>query len=115
MAKSNEPKIIWDNNEVIGDTLLSEKTKLVVAASIRNGVRYVNLRQFYKRRDGVWMPSLNGICIGIDVPTSSSEGKEHIVPLPEIERLVKECVARVKEMPLYDENNVVYSKPKEDK
>lgn len=111
--KSNEPVIIWENNKVIGEVPMSEKTKMVVCVSVKSGVKYLNFRQFYQRRDLVWKPALNGFCMGIDVPHKEGEG--HITPVPAFLELINKALVEAETLPIYDEANLVWSKPKEDK
>lgn len=109
MAKEKAPQRIWDNNKIIGEVAMSPKTKMVICASIRDGVKYVNFRQWYQRRDGVWRPSLDGFCMGVEV---SMENAGPLKPIPAFLTLVADAVAELKIMPLYDEANAVYKQPK---
>lgn len=114
MAKKEKgPEIIWENNKVIGETPMSDKTKMVVCVSVRSGVKYINFRQFYKRKDEVWKPSLNGFCLPIEVPFK--EGTEVLRPTGPLIELIQAALEAAPDMPIYDEANVVYKLPKEDK
>lgn len=106
-----EKKRLWDNYRVIGEVQKSDNIKFVVAAGIRDGVRYINIREFYHRkRDGVWNPSKDGITIPIAVPIN--KGREIIRPYTELIKLIKATVVALAEMPLSDINNAVYVEKK---
>jgi hypothetical protein len=114
MAKSNEPKRLWDNNEVIGEVQLSERTKLVVAVSIRDGIKYLNFREFYsKKSTNEWKPAFAGFCMGIDVPIENNTFVLH--PVQPFLDLIDQAIGTAAIMPLYDETKAVYIQPKEAK
>jgi hypothetical protein len=105
-------KRIWDNNQVVGEVLTSARTKLVVAASIRDGIKFINFREFYqKKSDNTWHPSLSGFCLGLKVPVD--HGENLLEPVEPFLGLVGQTLDVLKDMPLYDENNAVYAAPKE--
>ena len=109
-----EQKRIWDNFKEIGEVRKSDSIKFVVSAAIRDGVKYINIREFYKRkRDEVWMPGRDGITIPLIVPIN--EGKERLTPYSEMSALFSKAAAELNIMPLADEANAVYITKKEDK
>lgn len=102
-----EPKRIWDNYKVIGETLKSDRIKLVVAAAIRDGVKYINIREFYLRqRDNEWRPGKDGITVPINIPIN--KGTEMIFPYDAFNTLLSAAAEELKDMPLYDSNNAIY-------
>ena len=63
------PKRIWDNYQEVGEVQKSDSIKFVIAAAIRDGVRYINIREFYlRKKDGVWRPGRDGITVPIKIP-----------------------------------------------
>ena len=50
MLTMAEQKRIWDNFKEIGEVRKSDSIKFVIAAAIRDGVKYINIREFYKRK-----------------------------------------------------------------
>lgn len=54
----------WDKEKVVSEITLSDYRKLVVSSCIKDGKKYVNVREFYcTRTDSTWKPSKHGICI----------------------------------------------------
>lgn len=107
-----EQKRIWDNFQELGEVQKSESIKFVVAAAIRDGVKYINIREFYKRkRDEVWMPGRDGITIPLVVPIN--KGTERLTPYVEMIALFNKAVEVFETMPLADEANAVYITKKE--
>lgn len=101
------PKRIWDNYKVIGETQKSDRIKLVVAAAIRDGVKYINIREFYLRqRDNEWRPGRDGITVPISIPIN--KGTDIIFPYDVFNTLLSAAAKELKDMPLYDHNNAVY-------
>lgn len=101
------PKRIWDNYKVIGEVQKSDKTKLVIAAAIRDGVKYISIREFYLRqRDNEWKPSKDGITVPISIPIN--KGTDKIFPYDVFTTLLSAAAKELKDMPLYDHNNAVY-------
>lgn len=99
---------VWDNNIVIGETPMSDRTKLVVAASVRDGYRYINLREFYlKKSTKEWKPSLKGICIPLTV-VSKEDNTVLIEAMKNATELIDKALPILETMALYDEANAVY-------
>jgi hypothetical protein len=101
------PKRIWDNYKVIGEAQKSDRIKLVVAAAIRDGVKYINIREFYLRqRDNEWRPGKDGITVPISIPIN--KGTDIIFPYDVFNTLLSTAAKELKDMPLYDSNNAIY-------
>lgn len=111
--KPKGPKRIWDNFQEIGEVQKSASIKFVIAAAVRNGVKYINIREFYKRKkDDVWMPGRDGITIPILVPLE--ENTKQIEPYKDMIKLLTDAAEVLKDIELYDEEHAVYAKPKEE-
>jgi hypothetical protein len=108
VGEVEKPKRLWDNYTVIGEVRKSDGIKFVVGAGIRDGVKYINVREFYlRKRDGIWNPGRDGITIPINVPIE--RGTKVIAPYIELIELFAETADALATMPLYDENNAVYA------
>lgn len=111
MAKA---KRIWDNYEVIGEVQKTDAIKFVIAAAIRDGVKYINVREFYLRKtDEVWRPGRDGITIPIVYPIK--QGTELIRPYDELSKMFLKTSIALKTMELFDEEKAVYKEDKESK
>ena len=107
-----EQKRIWDNFKEIGEVQKSGSIKLVISAAIRDGVKYINIREFYKRkRDEVWMPGRDGITIPLVVPVNN--GADRLTPYSEMTALISKAAEELDTMPLADEAHAVYITKKE--
>jgi hypothetical protein len=108
----SEFKKLWDNHVVIGEVRKSDRVKTVIAASIRDGVKYINLRDFYQRQsDMEWRPAKDGMVISLVYPINN--GQTLLEPYKDFITLIAEAAKVLQDMPLYDENNVVMVKRKE--
>ena len=106
-------KRLWDNYKVIGEVKKSDSIKIVIGAGVRDGVKYINLREFYMRkRDGVWNPGRDGLTIPLAVPVE--QGTKVITPYTELISELLKAVESLETMELYDEANAVYLPKKED-
>lgn len=111
---NTEQKRIWDNYKVIGEVKKSDAIKFVIAAAVRDGVKYINIREFYiRKRDNVWMPGRDGITIPLVAPIN--HGTERITPYSEMSNVITKAAAELETMPLLDEANAVYMPKKEKK
>lgn len=111
---TKKAKKIWDNYKVIGEVKKSDAIKLVVAAAYRDGVQYINIREFYiRKRDNVWMPGRDGITVPVIIPVS--QGKEMVHTYTQLGDLMTAAVAELAVMPMEDAENAVWYTPKEDK
>jgi hypothetical protein len=107
VPKPPKPKRIWDNYQVMGEVIKSDRIKFVVAAAIRDGVRYINIREFYlKKSEQVWKPGRDGITIPLLVPIEN--GMKLIEPYFGLVDLITETMRHVKTMDLHDEANAIY-------
>jgi hypothetical protein len=110
--KMAEQKRIWDNFKEIGEVRKSDSIKFVIAAAIRDGVKYINIREFYKRkRDEVWMPSKDGITIPLVVPVNN--GADRLTPYSKMVELISKAATELETMELADEAHAVYITKKE--
>lgn len=108
-----KPKKIWDNYKVIGEVQKSDAIKLVVAAGYRDGIKYLNIREFYlRKRDNEWMPGRDGITIPVVAPIK--QGTVLIRPYDILSSLMAKTVEELETMPLEDAANAVWYTPKED-
>lgn len=106
------PKKLWDNYKEVGYVQKSEKIRLVLGAGIRDGVRYINIREFYlRKRDGIWKPGKDGITIPLKLPIK--EATEILTPYTKLLEVLAITVETLESMELEDENNAVYAKGKE--
>ena len=114
MATSNKKKKIWDNYKVIGEVRKSDAIKFVVAAAYRDGVQYINIREFYiRKRDNVWMPGRDGITVPIIIPVN--KGTEMVETFPAFMELLHKAAKELSTMPMEDAENAVWYTPKEGK
>ena len=105
-------KRIWDNFKEIGEVRKSDSIKFIIAAAIRDGVKYINIREFYKRkRDEVWMPGRDGITIPLVVPVNN--GADRLMPYSEMTALISKAATELETMELADEAHAVYITKKE--
>jgi len=111
---ASKPKKIWDNYKVVGEVQKSDFIKFVVAAGYRDGVKYINIREFYlRRKDNVWMPGRDGLTIPVLVPVN--KGATLIKPYEVLGTLMGLTVDELELMPIEDEANAIWYTPKEDK
>lgn len=104
-------KRLWDNYAIIGEVQKNNKIKFVLGAGIRDGVRYINIREFYLRqRDGAWMPGRDGITLPLAVPID--EGTKILKPYSEMLKMLDETARALEVMELSDEDNAVYVEKK---
>lgn len=109
-----ETKRIWDNFKEIGEVQKSEAIKFVVASAIRDGVKYINIREFYlRKKDNTWMPGRDGITIPLVAPIH--EGKDRLTPYVEMSALLTRAADELQIMPLADEEHAVYITRKDKK
>lgn len=100
-------KRIWDNYKVIGEVQKSDAIKFVIAAAIRDGVKYINIREFYnKKSTGEWKPGRDGITIPVIVPIN--KGATLIKPIEGISGLLSQALEELSTLPIADEANAVY-------
>lgn len=109
--KPKPPKRIWDNYEVIGEVQKSGRIKFVVAAAMRDGVRYINIREFYcRKKDGEWRPGRDGITIPLLIPID--QGTKFLFPYKELMAVLRSTAEHLQTMPLADETKAIYREEK---
>jgi len=99
---------LWDNHKIIGEIKRSDAMKICVSIVTRDGIKYINVRDFYKKKSAdEWKPSTNGIVIPILIPVN--KGTERI----EVYKLLSEMLAKAADelvdFPLADADNAVYT------
>lgn len=100
-------KRIWDNYAIIGEVKKSSRIKFVIAAGIRDGVRYINIREFYlRKRDGLWKPGRDGITVPLRMPIDNAT--QIIEPYSEFVKMLADTKEALEVMELYDEANAVF-------
>jgi len=98
---------VWDNFQVVGEVYKSESTKFVVNAAVRDGYRYINIREFYKRKkDDGWAPSRDGITVPLK--SSTDGGKTFVQPYEQLKELIEQAAEVVSKMDLLSEENAVW-------
>lgn len=107
-------KRLWDNYREVGEVRKNNKIKFVVGAAVRDGVRYLNIREFYLRKsDGVWKAGRDGITIPIMIPVE--EATLMLTPFKELIKLLTEAADYVMDMELYDPEHAIIVVAKEKK
>ena len=57
----------------IGEIQKAPRTKLAVQLCARDGIRYINIREWYvKKSENVWRPATGGFAIRLDIHTEYS-------------------------------------------
>lgn len=98
---------VWDNYRVVGAVRKSNKIKLVVGVGCRDGVRMINIREFYNYRDRGWKPGRDGIVVPLKVPVD--KGTKINTPFTDLLQVLMEAVEVLQDLPLEDEENAVYA------
>lgn len=107
-------KRLWDNYKVIGEVQKSDKIKFVIGAGIRDGVKYINIREFYfRKRDNTWNPGKDGISIPLVLPVNSAT--KIIEPYKGLIDCMSKAAEELSTMALEDEEHAVYIEMKEKK
>lgn len=100
-----KPKKVWDNCIFIGEVMKSDAKKIRVELVARDGVKYINLREWYKKKsDGVWKPGLAGFAMPVAIPIN---GKVE-APSNELQDLIKTALEQAPDFAIADENNEVW-------
>lgn len=109
MRKTNKPAIIWNNCKHIGDVHKSPWTKYKVELVARDGVKYINIREWYMRKkDSKWFPSSKGVVIPIAIPIEGVVQE----PLQAVLALIKTTLNEAKSFKIEDHENTVWSVPR---
>jgi hypothetical protein len=102
---------VWDNYRVIGEVTKSDRTKFVVALGTRDGVKYINIREFYlKKKEQIWKPSLEGISIPLTYPIQ--EGTKILRPATGLMNLITMAVQQSPDFALADPEHEIWYTPK---
>lgn len=109
-----EIKRLWDNYDVVGEVQKSDKIKFVIGAGVRDGVRYLNIREFYyTKKDDTWKPGRDGITVPLTVPIE--QGTRIINPYDGFIEMLQLAAETVKGMALSDPTRAVLVPKKERK
>lgn len=106
--EENKEKIVrvWDNYQEVCDVQKTERTKFIVSAAIRDGVRYINIREFYNKvGTDDWQPTRYGIAIPIIMPIE--KGTKYLKVYLNFAKALKETLEVLKSLPIYDDENKV--------
>lgn len=107
MAELPKTKKIWDNYRVVGEFRKSADIKFVVAIAVRDGVKYINIREFYHRKKtDTWSPGKDGVTIPVAFPIE--KGTKVLTPLNDFVHVLYNALSVIDEVELYDEENAVY-------
>ena len=105
-------KRMWDNFVPIGEVQKAQRSKIVVSAAIREGFRYINIREFYfSGRLQMWLPSREGISLPLIVPVD--KGERMLYPYRGVRNLIQLAAEKVAGMELFDEAHAIYMPEKE--
>lgn len=111
MAEQKKKKL-WDNYKEIAEVQKSASIKLVVAAAVRDNVKYINIREFYlRKRDNQWMPGRDGISIPVSLTVDN--GDTLLAPTERLIDALHAALNTAAHMSNFDANNAVYYTPKE--
>lgn len=102
-------RLVWDNCVLLGEIYKSNRTKLKVELVARDGIKYINVREWYMRkRDEVWKPGLTGFAIPIALPIN-----ENIeMPAQELLALMNKGMEMAADFAIEDPDNAVWYTPK---
>lgn len=107
-----ERKRIWDNYKVICRVRKTDNIHYEFAAAVRDGIRYINIREFYlRKRDGVWRPGMDGLTIPVISRLNNGTAKYHTLA-----NFVKALTITKKEaleLPIYDSTHSVWKEGKD--
>lgn len=107
MATTKRKKI-WDNCKLIGEVQKSASMKFRVELVTRDGVKYINIRDWYKKRStNEWKPGLAGIAVPVLLPIEGvGEAAANLITM------IQEGLKQSKDFALEDEANAVWLEPK---
>jgi len=96
---------IWDSCELIGELKKTERTKLRIELVARDGVKYVNIREWYlRKKDVTWMPSIAGFATPIQIPIEGSIA----TPMNDLIALIMQAVEKSSAFPIENAATAVY-------
>ena len=99
-------KRIWDNCKEIGVVKKSASTRLIVQLTARDGVKYINIREQYKRKsDTDWKFGQGGFAVPV---MQQIEGIDKMVTA-ELMVLLATAANESTDFALHDSANAVYA------
>jgi hypothetical protein len=102
-------KKVWDNCLLIDEVLKSPSTKLRIELVARDGVKYVNIREWYKKKsDNEWKPGIAGFAMPIMLPMDG----EVDVPAANLYDTIERALLDAPNFKLEDEANAVWTEVK---
>lgn len=105
-------KKLWDNCKFIGEIQKTAKTKLRCELVARDGIKYVNIRQWYfKNSDGTWKPGLEGLAVPVMVPIDG----EIVNTANNLVDLINQALDQADTFAIQDPLHEVWYTPKEKK
>lgn len=109
MAEVKKAKKIWDNCKYIGEIKRSDATLIKFELVSRDGVKYINMRDWYKRkRDDVWMPGMSGFAVPLLFPI---DGEKQDVA-NQVVAMIQEAIKQSTDFKLEDAEHAVWAQPK---
>lgn len=107
---SEKVVVLWDNYKRIGELQTTDHKKIIIGSACREGVKYVNLHEWYalKSAPTEWKPSNRGISLPVDAII----GEENVEGVAEeIVSLMHEALSVIVDMPIHDPlGEVTYTK-----
>lgn len=109
--KNDKMKKIWDNYRVIGEFKKSKATKVVVSLGARDGVKCINIRAWYLKKNCTeWSPAFEGIVVPlagiVDEQLNQEIGQQFI-------NLINQAMQEAPAFAIEDAANAVYVPKKE--
>lgn len=112
VRRPTKRRIIWDNYKEVGYVRKGTQVQIVVAAGARDGVKYINIREFYRTRDNTdWRAGRAGITIPIRIPIN--KGTEIIEPYSKFIEWLQKTAEVLETFPIYDVNGIVHNMKEE--
>lgn len=102
-------KKVWDNCQLIGEVMKSPSTKLRIELVTREGVKYVNIREWYmKKSEQTWKPGLAGFAMPVMIPMDG----EVDTPAMNLVDTITEALEKAPAFKLADDDNAVWAESK---
>jgi hypothetical protein len=103
--------LIWDALEPVTAIQKYDRTYLIFKASVRDGIRYVNITEAMWDKNGSYLKYKPGGGISIPLRVPINSGTEIIEPIKELMSAVEQTIAAHENVPLEDpETRVVIKK-----
>lgn len=104
-----KPKKIWDNCKFVGEVKKSASTKLRIELVARDGVKYVNIRDWYMtKKEQEWKPGIAGFAVPIALPIDGSTQDV----ARQLLNIVSEAIGQAADFKLDDPDHAVWAQPK---